>query len=162
VRAILRYHAVTLGFGDIGYHLLVDDAGCVYEGRHSGADGLPVFGPTGPDGTPQAVNAGHVAGFNAGNVGIAVLGDFEEEEPTRAAVRAVGASLGVVAAVAGLDPYGTGTYVNPITGATKDVGTISAHRDWLATACPGERLYERLPRVRRIAQRVVGLLPTEP
>lgn len=42
VRAIYRYHAVDLGFGDIGYQLLVDQHGCVYEGRYSGPDALPV------------------------------------------------------------------------------------------------------------------------
>jgi hypothetical protein len=167
VRAILHYHAITLGFGDIGYHLLVDDEGCLYEGRHSGPDGVPVLGPPAPDGTPQAVNAGHVAGFNAGNVGVAVLGNFTAEEPTRPALRAAGLAFGVLAAVTGLDVHGHGPYgapapyMNPITGATKEVATISAHRDWLATECPGERLLERLPRVRRLAERVVRLLPQE-
>src|SRR5215475_14945518 len=65
VRAIYYYHAVSLGWGDIGYHLIVDEAGTVYEGRWSGSDMVPVFAATpGPDGRPLMVNGGHVLGYN--------------------------------------------------------------------------------------------------
>jgi len=57
VRAIYRYHAVDLGFGDIGYQLLIDHRGCVYEGRGSGADGVPAF-PGLPRPAALAVNGG--------------------------------------------------------------------------------------------------------
>jgi len=148
VRAIYRYHAVDLGFGDIGYQLLVDQQGCVYEGRYSGPDGLPVYDvPTSP-GRPQAVTAGHTFGYNVGNVGIALLGNFNELEPSRAALRSLTATLAVLATVSGLDPKGYGTYVNPVNGATKDSYVISGHRDYLATECPGENLYARLVELR--------------
>jgi hypothetical protein len=149
VRAIYRYHAVDLGFGDIGYHMLVDEKGCIYEGRHSGTDGLPVYGFPAADGTPQAVNAGHVAGFNAGNVGVAVLGDFTTHEPTRRARRGAVRALAGVARHSRIDALGSGTYVNPINGAAKTLSNISGHRDWLATECPGEMLYPLLPAIRR-------------
>ena len=45
VRAIYFFQCITEDFGDIGYHLLIDQAGTVYEGRYSGPDPLPVFGP---------------------------------------------------------------------------------------------------------------------
>ena len=45
VRAIYFDMAVTQDFGDIGYHLLIDQQGTVYEGRYSGNDSVPVFGP---------------------------------------------------------------------------------------------------------------------
>jgi hypothetical protein len=34
---------------------------------------------------------------------------------------------------------------------------ISGHRDWLATECPGERLYARLPELREQVATLVGL-----
>jgi hypothetical protein len=35
VRSIYYYHAVTQGWGDIGYNFLIDESGRIYEGRHS-------------------------------------------------------------------------------------------------------------------------------
>jgi N-acetylmuramoyl-L-alanine amidase len=160
VQAIYRYHAVDLGFGDIGYHLLVDGDGCVYEGRHSGPDPFPVFGARSASGELEAVNAGHTLGFNAGNVGIAFIGDFTNHPPTPAALRSAVRAAAAVAGLTGLDPLGSGTYVNPITGATKDVPNLSGHRDWLATACPGDALYPLLPEIReRVARLVAGWRP---
>jgi len=159
VRAVYRYHAVDLGFGDIGYQLLIDHRGCVYEGRASGTDAVPVFeGLPGPGVAPFAVNAGHTAGFNAGNVGVALIGEFTDAAPSRPALRSLTGTLAVLAAVTGLDPRATGTYVNPISGATAHSATISGHRDWLATECPGERLYALLPEIRlRVAALVARL-----
>lgn len=44
---IYRYHAVTQGWGDFGYHFAIDDQGTVYEGRYSGEDGVPGFDANG-------------------------------------------------------------------------------------------------------------------
>ncbi|MGM1062212.1 peptidoglycan recognition protein family protein [Saccharothrix sp. Mg75] len=155
VRAIYHDHTITQEFGDIGYHLLIDPAGRVYEGRHSGVDGVPVFGPDLPNGVPQMSNAAHVGGFNAGNVGVCLLGDFTSGEPTRAAGDALVKVLALLSMACGLDPLGRTDYVNPVNGATATVDTISGHRDWLATECPGNAFHPHLPEVRA---RVAGLL----
>jgi hypothetical protein len=148
VRAIYYFQTVTLGWGDIGYHLLIDRAGVVYEGRYSGPDGAPVFG--GGSRSAKPVIAGHVLNYNPGNIGIALLGDLTSRQPTRAARRALLRVLASLSRTTGLDPQGRTTYRNPLTGATRRVHIISGHRDWQATQCPGNAFYPRLPGVRRI------------
>jgi hypothetical protein len=148
VRAIYFFHAVTEDFGDIGYHLLVDQQGTVYEGRYSGPDPLPVFGPRSVGPRPSMVNGAHVGGFNAGNVGVALLGDLTSAGPTPAARLALTRMLAALARVTALDPLGTTAYVNPISGATRTVHTLAGHRDWAATECPGNTFYPMLPQLR--------------
>ena len=161
VRAIYAQHVVANGFADIGYQLLVDERGCVYEGRASGEDGLPVFAGLPLPGQPLlAVNGAHAVGFNAGNVGVALLGDFTDRAPTSQALRALVGVLAALSFVSGLDPASQVEYVNPISGATLTVDAIVGHRDWNPTECPGDRLYELLPDVRaRVARLVAGIAP---
>lgn len=143
VRAIYRYQAVDRGFGDIGYHYLIDEAGLVYEGRHSGADGDPAH-----DAVGNVVTAAHVGGFNSGNVGIALLGTLTSVEPRPGARSALEQLLTQLSTRHAIDPHGSPTYVNPVNGVTKSVANISGHRDWAATECPGGNLYALLPTIR--------------
>lgn len=144
VRAIYRFHTVDEDFGDIGYHFLIDEAGLVYEGRWSGTDGTPGF-----DATGRMVNAAHVGGFNAGNVGIALLGTFTDRAPTPAARQSLTNLLAEILGQRQLDPLATVNYVNPISGATRTVAAIPGHRDWAATLCPGGVLGGQLPAIRQ-------------
>ena len=148
VRAIYFFQCITEDFGDIGYHLLIDQAGTVYEGRYSGPDRLPVFGPRRVGPRPSMVNGAHIAGFNAGNIGVALLGDLTSTGPTAAARQALVTVLAALATVTRLKPLGTTDYVNPISGATRTVSTISGHRDWAPTECPGNTFYPQLPQLR--------------
>ena len=148
VRAIYFFQCVTEDFGDIGYHLLIDQAGTVYEGRYSGPDRLPVFGPRRVGPRPSMVNGAHIAGFNAGNIGVALLGDLTSTGPTADARQALVTVLAALATVTELKPLGTIDYVNPISGATRTVSTISGHRDWAPTECPGNTFYPQLPQLR--------------
>ena len=156
VRAIYYFHAVTEDYGDIGYHLLVDQQGTVYEGRYSGPDPLPVFGPRSVGPRPSMVNGAHVGGFNAGNVGVALLGDLTSTGPTPAARLSLTRVLAALAEVTRLDPLGTTAYVNPISGATRTVRTLAGHRDWAATECPGNTFYPTLPQLRIDVARALG------
>jgi hypothetical protein len=149
VRAIYYYDAITQGWGDMGYHLLIDEAGRVYEGRWSGDDDIPVFGPDkDANGHPQVVTAAHIAGWNSGNVGVVLLGDFTSVQPKPAALNALENVLAALSEVCVLDPLGITNYVNPVSGVTKTVDTVSGHRDWAATECPGNTFYPNLPAVR--------------
>ncbi|MFJ2782366.1 peptidoglycan recognition family protein [Kitasatospora sp. NPDC087315] len=143
VRAVYEYHAVTLDWGDIGYHFLIDEAGRVYEGRWSGDDGIPAH-----DAAGNVVTAFHTSGFNSGNLGIALLGTLSGQAPTGAARRSLTVLLGALTRAHGLDPRAHTTFVNPVNGVTRPVDMISGHRDWLATDCPGGVMYASLPQLR--------------
>jgi hypothetical protein len=148
VRAIYELHAITNDWGDIGYHFLIDEAGTVYEGRYSGDDGIPAFDPNG-----DVVTAFHTAGFNSGNLGIALIGTLVDQGPTDAAKASLTRLVKVIARFKGLDPQARITYTNPVNGVTKDVTTVSGHRDWLQTDCPGRTMYDLLDEVRTAASR---------
>ncbi len=153
VRAIYHQQAMLndgTGWGDIGYHLLIDEAGRVYEGRWSGSDAMPVFGSNpAPDGRPLMSVGAHVGSFNTGNIGVSMLGDFTSQLPTPAAMSSLTRVLRGLARVCHLDALGTTNYVNPVSGATRTVRTLSGHRDWAATECPGNTFYPQLPALRR-------------
>ena len=148
VRAIYEYHAVTLDWGDIGYHFLIDEAGTVYEGRYSGDDLVPAFNADG-----KLVTAFHTAGYNSGNLGIAFLGTLTGRPPTDAAKQALIRLVKVITRFKGLDPQAKITYTNPVNGVQKDVTTVGGHRDWLLTECPGQTMYDLLDEVRAAAAR---------
>lgn len=69
LRKIQRYHIHENGWGDIGYHYLIDDSGRVFEGRSD---------------RWQGAHAGGDA--NVGNLGICLLGDFRGHQPSPAAL----------------------------------------------------------------------------
>jgi hypothetical protein len=154
VRAVYYDDCVVDGYGDIGYQLLIDEAGKVYEGRVSGDDGLPVFGPE-PDagGKPQMANGAHVGQFNAGNVGVCLLGHYNERQPTDAARESLVKVLAALSYAADLDPVGEVDYLNPVNGKGGRVPTIQGHQDWAklgagATDCPGTLFYPTLQTIR--------------
>jgi N-acetylmuramoyl-L-alanine amidase len=61
VRAVARYHRNTLQWADIGYHYLIGRDGKVYEGR------------------PATAQGAHARGVNnVSNLGVAVIGDFND------------------------------------------------------------------------------------
>ncbi len=126
VRLIYHQHAVTQGWGDIGYNYLVDHLGNIYEGR------------TGGDGVIGA----HVLGHNRGNIGIAFLGTFVDEPPTQAALDAARALITDLCDRFDIDQDGGTLFM----GEVHD--NVSGHRDYMATQCPGEQLYDLLPYLR--------------
>ena len=162
VRAIYSFHVQTNGWSDIGYQYLIDGTGKVYEGRNSGhlSRSCLTGGGTGSDfahqtTTDNVVTGAHVANYNSGNLGVALMGCYEptaacsgDTTPPAGAKDGLENLLAALSTRHGLDPRGRVRYVNPVTGAVKDIPTISGHRDWEATACPGGNLYAALPAIR--------------
>ncbi|MBM4144219.1 MAG: N-acetylmuramoyl-L-alanine amidase [Lentisphaerae bacterium] len=94
------------GYGDVGYHFVVDTAGRVWEGRSLAYEGA------------------HVSGENERNLGIMLLGNFEEQRPAAAQVQAL----------------------DLVTDCLREIFMIKrhrvyGHRDLNPSACPGRNLY---------------------
>ena len=150
VRGIYHYHTQTLGWNDIGYNMLVDHWGNLYEGRAGGID--------------QPVAGAHARGFNTGSFGISVLGNYDGEwAPRWAAREAVADAVAWKLALHDIDPSepttvvsgGSGTHAR---GEEVVLDPVVGHRDVGATACPGRAFYERLPELREwVAERTAAL-----
>jgi uncharacterized protein with LGFP repeats len=158
IRSIYYYHSVTQGWGDIGYNFLIDKFGTIYEGRYSrdyaGAN------PTCDDASGLGVTGAHTSGWNSGTVGVALLGTLTTHDATPAARDALERLLAWEASRNGIDPQATQTFVNPVSGASITTPNIAGHRDYLATACPGDAFYPTLPAIRRdVAALVAGTPP---
>jgi hypothetical protein len=147
IRGMYAYHTQTLGWSDIGYNFLVDRFGRAFVGRAGGPAKL--------------VRGAHTLGFNAESTGVSAIGNYETVRPTDR-------MLDAIAAIAAwkLDPFnrnprgeirveseGSDKYA---TGRTVKLPVIDGHRDTNDTACPGQHLYEALPKIRRRAARILA------
>jgi hypothetical protein len=156
IRSIYYYHAITEGWGDIGYNFLIDEAGNVYEGRHSRTYAAGES-PTGQDANGNGVTGAHAQGYNSGTVGIALLGTFTNQDATPAAKDALERLLAWEADEHGIDPQGSALYTNPVSGTQATFPNIAGHRDVNATECPGAVLYSDLPTIRSdVAARIAA------
>jgi N-acetylmuramoyl-L-alanine amidase len=159
IRSIYYYHAITQGYGDIGYNFLIDEAGRVYEGRYSRPYAATEL-PTGEDSNGNGVTAAHAQGYNSGTVGIALLGTLTSQDATPAARSALEEVLAWKGERHGIDPQGSSLYTNPVNGTQKTFPNIAGHRDVAATECPGSVFYSTLPTIRQgVAARIAGSPP---
>lgn len=132
VRAIYYYHAVTQGWGDIGYNYLVDQYGNIYEGRYGG----------------PGVVGGHVSSYNYGTMGVGLLGTFgnyaDSASPTDALLSSLSQLCAWEASRSTIHPLGKSQF--------RDVAppNVAGHRDYppYSTTCPGDLVYAELGRVR--------------
>lgn len=147
IRAIYQYHAVTQGWGDIGYNFLIDESGRIYEGRYS-RQYAPGESPTGEDLNGQGVTAAHTQGYNSGTVGIALLGTLTNQDATPAARSALEHLIAWIDDSHAIDPQGSALYTNPVSGTQATFANIAGHRDLAATECPGGVFYGTLPTIR--------------
>lgn len=121
LESIRRYHRDSLGWGDIGYHYAIDRAGRVYECRsltHQGA---------------------HVKNYNEGNIGVMLMGNFDQQVPSNAQVDALSHHLSWL-----------------MRRHDVPISRIRTHREWegARTACPGSSLQVFMNTAR--ARRMLG------
>jgi hypothetical protein len=161
IRSIYQYHAITQGWGDIGYNFLIDEAGRVYEGRYS-RQYAPGESPTGEDLGGNGVTAAHVQGYNSGTVGIALLGTLTNQDATPAARSALEHLIAWIDDAHGIDPQGNALYTNPVSGTQATFPNIAGHRDLAATECPGGVFYGTLPMIRSDVAALVANQPPPP
>ncbi|GAA2644030.1 hypothetical protein GCM10010399_92470 [Dactylosporangium fulvum] len=149
LRSIYQYQTVSRGWGDIGYNVLVDRFGRLWEGR-SGGLARPVVGA-------------QAGGFNTGTAGIAMIGDFRSTSVPPAVVESAAKYTAWKLSLSqAIDPRGTVTLTGggstsryPV-GTTVTVPRVFPHRQTNPTECPGDKAMEVLPQMRNRAAELLG------
>lgn len=126
IRALYDYHANSRGWGDLGYHYLIDENGVIYEGRDGG----------------DLVVGGQVYCGNVGTVGIAMLGNFDIEKPTLEQVQSLQWLLHELATKYDIDLN------QPVSFKGKVTSPIVRHKDLISTDCPGYFMSSAIAQVR--------------
>lgn len=113
LESVRQSHVGSRGWADIGYHYVIDPAGRVWEGRSVRFQGA------------------HVKDNNENNVGVMVMGNFDEQRPTPQAMAA-------------LDRF--------VAGSARQYGVpvnrILTHQEINPTACPGRNLQAYMVKTR--------------
>lgn len=125
VRALYTYHANNRGWGDVGYHYLIDEDGKIYEGKSGG----------------EYVVGGHAYCNNAGSVGVALLGNFEVEQPTQKQMKSLQWLLTDLAETYDIELNGS------IQWRGKTIKPVVGHGDLVSTECPGYYLEGALSQI---------------
>ncbi len=131
IRNIQYYHAVSRGWGDIGYNYIIDRQGNIYEGRAGGRD----------------VIGGHSREVNKVSVGISLLGNYQNEDVPEATLESLAKLLRSLADDYNLDVNSYDTYEG------RSYPVLGGHGDYSATSCPG--IYGRsfLPILRNLVSK---------
>ncbi|UVI37407.1 NlpC/P60 family protein [Brevibacterium spongiae] len=120
IRGIQAYHQDGRGWNDIGYNVVADKYGRLWQAR--GGD------------VSKAVIGAHVTGHNSGTFGISVLGTYNGAAPPKKTRDAVASAIAWKFSI------------NGISKATKS--NMVGHRDLGQTDCPGDAFYAKMGEMR--------------
>lgn len=136
VRNIYTFHTTPPpngnGWNDVGYNFLIAQDGTIFQGR----DGQGIM-----DG--DNVLGAHFCGKNSGTMGICLLGNYNEVQPSNAAIKSLISLAG----------WKLGKEKLPVIGQFQHtdglLNIVSGHRDGCSTECPGNNLYAKLAELRQ-------------
>ncbi|MFP3897426.1 MAG: SpoIID/LytB domain-containing protein, partial [Anaerolineales bacterium] len=137
VRAIYYYQAAVCGWGDIFYNYLIDAAGNVYEGRAGGVGAV----------------GGHAGRYSWGGLGVALLGDYAEQEIPEPMLDGLAEFLARQCTEHFIHPLQERAFIDTT------LPTIMGHDDCMDTSCPGEALSSALPAIRSRVLEAMGRVP---
>ncbi|MEL7471998.1 MAG: peptidoglycan recognition family protein [Planctomycetota bacterium] len=109
IESIRRAHVGSEQWADIGYHYVIDPAGRVYEAR------------------PVSIQGAHVKYNNEGNLGVMMLGNFNKQRPSPAALASLDAFVTSQARIHGVS-----------------ASSVYTHQELRPTACPGRNLQRHM------------------
>ncbi|MFN8474408.1 MAG: SpoIID/LytB domain-containing protein [Anaerolineae bacterium] len=148
VRIVYNEHAVIRGWGDIGYHYVVDRNGVIYQGR---TPGNPPAG--------YIAEGGHALQYNCGSAGIVALGNYQPNISIPLTPLTAQTRQGLVNVTAWLmHDYGVRPWDQRFV-VDKTVLGMCGHRDLLQTQCPGDDLYALLDGLRNDVQAILDAQP---
>lgn len=130
IRDIYYFHTISRGWGDIGYNYIIDQQGNIYEGRAGG----------------DSVVGAHAGRGNIGSIGIAVLGNYQDNDVPEPVIHSLVALLRAKSQQYNIDPLGSSMF----RGA--NLPNIMGHRDIMSTSCPGDKLFAQIPGIRLAAK----------
>lgn len=128
IRNIYHSHAVGKGWGDIGYHYLIDRKGNIYEGRKGG----------------EKVVGGHAKPMNKVSIGISLMGNYEDEELPAPMLKSTIELLDEISKKYSIDPLGQTEYKGKI------YPNIQGHKDNTPKLDPGRYFYEKFQKIRQL------------
>jgi hypothetical protein len=126
MRALYQYHAKSKGWGDIGYHYVIDENGQIYQGRAGG----------------EYVVAGHTYCNNVGTIGVALMGNSDVEKPTQVQMKSLQWLLDTLGKEYNID------YTRNVIFHGKTLAPIVGHRELVSTSCPGYYVFNVLDQIR--------------
>lgn len=126
MRQMQRFHIDSRGWCDIGYHFVVSQSGKIYQGRST-----------------EKRTGAHVGGQNTGNIGISLIGNFQNQQVRKKQFDAA----------AQIVEWVHSTYGIPLTRSK-----LKGHTEWpgQSTSCPGTNLRSRLKELIGKAKKVGG------
>jgi putative cell wall-binding protein len=147
VQGIYSYHTRSLGWNDVGYNLLIDRYGTVYEGRHGGLE--------------RAVVGAHAGGWNTGTFGVALMGQHHSGAARYAPATAAAISRLIEVLAWKMDIHhidaeakatltsGGASSSRYAQGTEVTVPTIIGHDSLSNTACPGSNVLGQIGWIRQ-------------